>query len=137
MLIDGTGRIAITPANHLAEITVTKMLIGVWGLYCIGIAAQGIWDLDERAIGFYSAFLAIASLVGFLYFAAELEPRYSNATWLALSASGLLLTIIAGMMFFALSFSFTVLRAVAGWFLLLGGGTVGVIGLAVVARALT
>ena len=41
------------------------------------------------------------------------------------------------MMFFALSFSFTVLRAVAGWFLLLGGGTVGVIGLAVVARALT
>jgi len=137
MLIDGVGDRAITPADHLAELTVMKALIAVWALYSIGVAAQALWDFEERAIGFYSAFLTVTTGVAFLYFATTLEPRYSDGVWLGLSAATLLLTIMSAMMFFALGFTFTVLRSVAGWFLLLGGGVVGVIGLAIAARAIS
>lgn len=135
MLLTGSGDRTISMADHLAEITATKVLVAVWALYCVGVAAQALWDFEERAVAFYSASLTVATAVIFLYYAATLEPRYGEGVWLGLSAASLLLSIISAMMFFALGFTFTVMRAVAGWFLLLGGGTVGVIGLAVITRA--
>ena len=79
MLLTGEG---VSTANNLAEISIIKLLIIVWALYAVGVAAQGLWDFDERAIGFYSAFLAAASLVPFIYFVGELEQPYSNGVWL-------------------------------------------------------
>ena len=39
-------------ANLLAETTVMKMLIIVWAAYAVGVGAHGMWEFDERAIGF-------------------------------------------------------------------------------------
>ena len=39
-------------------------------------------------------------------------------------------------MFFTLSFTFTVMRAVTGWFILIGGGVVGLIGLLVLSTVI-
>lgn len=136
MLLTGSGDKTISAANHLAEITATKVLIGAWALYCVGVAAQAIWDLEDRSVGFYGLILTVATAVVFLYYASALEPRYGEGTWLGLSAATLLLSIMSAMVFFAFGFTFTVMRAVAAWFLLLGGATVGVIGLAVVSRAI-
>ncbi len=136
MLLTGSGDKTISAANHLAEITAMKVLIGAWALYCIGVAAQAIWDLEDRSVGFYGLILTVTTAVVFLYYASTLEPRYGEGAWLGLSVGALLLSIMSAMVFFAFGFTFNVMRAVAAWFLLLGGATVGVIGLAIVSRAI-
>ena len=133
MLITGDG---VKDAIHLADITVMKSLIILWALYCVGVGAQAFLDLEERTVGFYSVFLAVATLFGLLYYASVIQPRYDDAVWAGLSGATLLLTIVSGMMFFALGFTFNALRAVAGWFLLIGGGVVGIIGLTIVVRGI-
>ena len=133
MLLTGSG---VAAEKHLAELTLTKGLIAVWAVYGVAVAAQSVWDLDERAVAFYSVVATVATAAGFFYYAGNLEPRYGEPTWLSLSAATLLLAIVAGMVFFALGFTFRVLRPVASWFLLLGGGTVAVIGLAIVTRVI-
>jgi hypothetical protein len=133
MLLTGEGK----GADMLAETTVMKSMVLMWALYAVGVGAHGLWDLEDRAIGFYAAFLAVATLVPFIYFARELESSYGVGTWLALSGSSLILTVLAGIMFFYLAFALNVLRLVAGWFLLLGGGAVAVIGLAIVSTFVT
>ena len=138
MLLTEVGETVVVKASDvLAEVTVLKLLIVVWALYALGVGAHGLWDFDDRAIGFYCAFLAVATAVPFIYFAGELEPRYTVAVWLSLSGATLVLTLIAGIMFFYLAFAFNVLRLVAGWFLLLGGGVIGAIGLAMVSAVVT
>ena len=135
VLLTGTG--GGVGADMLAETTVMKSMIVLWALYAVGVGAHGLWDFEDRAIGFYSAFLAIATLIPFIYFAGELEPRYTVETWLALSGATLILTLLAGIMFFYLAFAFNVLRLVAGWSLMLGGGSVAAIGLAIVSTVVT
>ena len=119
-------------ANVLAEVNITKMLIVAWAAYAIGISAQGLWDFDERAIGFYSAILTAITAVAFFYFAANLGRAYGEAAALAVSAATLILSVLAGMMFFYLAIPFNVLRLVAGWFLLVGSVVLTAIGLALV-----
>ena len=133
MLLTGSG---ISAANHLSELTVTKMLIAAWAVYGVVVAAQAMWDLEERAIAFYSAAAAAVSIVSFFYFAGYLEPRYGESAWLGLSAATLLLSVISVLVFFALGFTFRTLRPVAAWFMLLGGGVVAAIGLAVATRGI-
>lgn len=136
MLLTGSGDRTISMADNLAELTATKVLVAAWALYCIGVAAQALWDFEERPIAFYCGSLTVATAVIFLYYAGTMEPRYGEGVWIGLSTASLLLSIMSAMMFFALGFTFTVMRAVAGWFLLLGGATVGVIGLGVLTRAI-
>lgn len=132
-----TGEGTVKPSDWLAQTMVMKGLVLAWGMYAIGVAAHGLWDFDERAIGFYSVFLAVLSAISFIYFVVELEPAYGTGTWLGLSAATLLLTVLAGMMFFTLSFTFHVLRVVTGWFILIGGGAVAAVGLGVLSSAIS
>ncbi len=127
MLLTGEG----PGAELLPETTLMKTLIFLWALYAIGVAAQAIWDLDERAIGFYSVILSIVTLLSFMYYSVELESTYSIPAWLSISGSLLLLTIMSGLTFFYLAFNFKILRLVTGWFLLLGGGVISAIGLCI------
>ena len=119
-------------ANPLAELTVMKMLIIMWAAYAVGIGAQGIWDLEERAIGLYSAFVTAGSAVAFFYFATQLVDAYGDAVTIGLSAATLVLSVLAGMVFFYLTVPFAVLRLVAGWFLLVGSIAVSAIGWAII-----
>ena len=122
----------VKDANPLAELTVMKMLIIIWAGYAVGVAAQAIWDYDERAIGLYSAFLTAGSAVALFYFATQLFDAYGDAVSISLSAATLVLSLLAGIVFFYLSVPFTVLRLVAGWFLLVGSIAVAGIGLAII-----
>ena len=101
----------------------------------------GIWEFEDRAIGFYSSFLAVASVIVFLYFAISMSPGgefsdYSEGLWLSMSAVPLVLTVISTITFFYLGFQFQLLRLVSGWFTLLGSIVIGLIGLGVVATAI-
>ena len=133
MILTGEG---VKAGPWLAQTMVMKILILAWGLYAIGVAAHGLWDLEEKAIGFYSIFLAVVSLVACLYFVAELEILYGVNAMLGMSAATLFLTVLATMMFFTLSFTFTVMRVVTGWFILIGGAVIGLIGLLVLSTAI-
>ena len=126
------GKTVAGGAQVLGQITVMKTVIVVWALYAIGVAASGLWDFDERAIGFYSAFAAIATLVPFLFFVGELERVYGGMVWLSLSGATLILAMVAAVMFFYQALQFNGLRLLSGWSLLIGGIAVGGIGLAIV-----
>ncbi len=134
MLLTGEGT---KPYAWLAQTMVMKTLILAWGLYAVGVAAHGLWDFDEKAIGFYSVFLTVLSGIAFMYFAVELEPLYGTAAWLGISAATLFLTVLAAMMFITLSFTFNVMRVVTGWFILVGGSVVAIIGLLVLSTAIS
>ena len=110
-------------------------LAAVWAVYAIGVGAHGLWDLDDRALGFHSAVVAVVSLGALAYFAGELDARYGENVMLAMSAAALVLTALATILFFYLAFGFNVLKLVSGWFLLIGGAVVSLIGLAVIAGA--
>ena len=113
--------------------TVLTAFIVLWAIYSLGVGVQAIWDTDPRAIGFYSLFLSIVSLVVFLIFALSMAENgvfeHSLGVWLAMSSVPFILTIISGLVFFYLTFELQVLRLVAGWFMLFGGTVVGLMGL--------
>lgn len=116
-------------------------LVILWAVYAVGVGATGIWEFEDRAIGFYSSFLAVASVIVFLYFAISMSPGgefsdYSEGLWLSMSAVPLVLTVISTITFFYLGFQFQLLRLVSGWFTLLGSIVIGLIGLGVVATAI-
>ena len=133
MLLTGQG----SGADVLAETTIMKTLIILWAGYAIGVGAHGIWDFDERAIGFYSAFLAVATLAGLIYFAAELQSRYGDGAWLSITGATLVLTVLAGMLFFYLAVPFNVLRLVAAWFILIGSIAIVALGLLILTTVIT
>ncbi len=114
-------------------VTALTALIVLWAIYSIAVGAHGIWDLDQRAIGFYCVFLSVASLVVFLIFALSMADggvfEHSLGTWLAMSAVPFLLSIISAIVFFYLAFEIQVLRLVAGWFMLMGSAVIGLVGL--------
>ena len=115
-------------ADVLANMTVMKGLILLWAVYAVAVAAQGFMDLEERAVGFYAGFLCVVTVIGLIYFAVELSSGYGDGPWLVMAASALILSINAGMVFFHQAIPFPAIRQVTGWFLLLGGGAVAVLG---------
>ena len=128
----------ITPALISGEgstelLTALTALIFLWAIYSLAVGAHGIWDTDPRAIGFYSIFLSIASLVVFLIFTLSMAEdgvfEHSLGIWLAMSSVPFILTIISAIAFFYLTFQLQVLRLVAGWFMLFGGTVIGLVGL--------
>ena len=125
---DGDGGKA-DAAKVLTEMTVLKALMMVWVVYTFGVAAHGLWEFEDRAIGFYSGFVAVVSLIVFLFFAIELRTVYTDAVWLLMAAAPAMLTLLAAISFFYLAFQWMVLRLVTGWFMLLGSGAVIGIGL--------
>ncbi len=119
-------------AKALTELTVLKALMMVWVVYTFGVAAHGLWEFEDRAIGFYSGFVAVVSLIVFLFFAIELRSEYTDAVWLLMAAAPAVLMLLAAISFFYLAFQWMVLRLVTGWFMLLGSGAVIGIGLVMI-----
>ena len=118
-------------SDVVVETNVMKVLIIIWAGYAIGVGAHGLWEFDDRAIGFYSAFLFAGSLIALIYYAIELNGVYGDGVWIGLSAAALVLTVLAAMLFFYLAIPFIALRKVAGWFILVGSIAVAGIGFAI------
>ena len=134
VLLTEVGKKASTVAAGDVAVSTALLttLAAVWAVYAIGVGAHGLWDLDDRAIGFHSAVVAVVSFGALAYFAGELDARYGENVMLAMSAAALVLTGLATILFFYLAFGFNVLKLVSGWFLLIGGAVVSLIGLAVI-----
>ncbi len=137
VLLTEVGKKASTVAAGDVAVSTALLttLAAVWAVYAIGVGAHGLWDLDDRAIGFHSAVVAVVSFGALAYFAGELDARYGENVMLAMSAAALVLTGLATILFFYLAFGFNVLKLVSGWFLLIGGAVVSLIGLAVISGA--
>ncbi len=120
-----------TGSDAVVETNLMKVLIILWAGYAIGVGAHGLWEFDDRAIGFYSAFLFAGSLIALVYYAIELEGVYGDDVWFGLSAAALVLTVLAAMLFFYLAIPFIALRKVAGWFILVGSIAVAGLGFAI------
>jgi len=128
MLLEGPA----TDPNVLANMTVIKGLILLWAVFVVAMAAQSYFDLEERAVGFFAGFVAIVSVVALVYFVAEMTNGYGgDGPWLTMAAATLILAINAGIVFFHQAIPFQAIRLVAGWFLLVGGSALGVLGLLV------
>jgi hypothetical protein len=121
-----------TAAKVLKATTVLKALMMVWVVYTFGVAAHGLWELEDRAIGFYSGLVAVVSLIAFLFFAIELRTVFNDAVWLTMAGATAVLTLLAAISFFYLAWQWMVLRLVTGWFMLLGSGAVIGIGLVMI-----
>ena len=120
-------------ANPLAETTILKLVIIVWAGYAIGVAAQAIWEFDERAIGFYSVLVTAVSVVALIYYATTLLVPYGDEVQLSMIVAMFLLSVPPAMVFsyYAIP-AFAALQGVAGWFLLVGGIGVTTTGLVIV-----
>ena len=129
--------------QKLGEITMMKSLIILWAAYAGAVAAQGWWDLEERAIGFYAVALAVGSAVGLIYFATQLWehdklPGVDAATvTVSLTAVSGVLSVVGAMLFFYMAIPFYGLRVVAGWFSLIGSIGITAVGLAIITTLIT
>ncbi len=121
--------------NQAANPAVTpiQMYAILWGVYGVAVAAHGIWDFEERAIGFYALFVAFASLIYLIGIGsgAFSSTEVPTASALVLSASSLLLGGLSTIVFLHLGIPFRAFRPVAGWFLLVGSVAVALLGFSV------
>ena len=124
MLLEGRS----TEADVLTNITMMKALILIWAVYAVAVAAQAYLDLEERAVGFYAGFLCVFNVIALIYFSAEMSSGYGDGPWLTMSGATLILAINAGLVSFHQAIPFQAIRLVSGWFLLIGGAAVAVLG---------
>ena len=124
--------------QKLGEITMMKTLIVLWAAYAGAVAAQGWWDLEERAIGFYAAVLTAGSVVALIYFATNLSQHgdlpgvEAVAVTVSFTAVSGILSVLGAMLFFYMAIPFYGLRLVAGWFSLVGSIGIIAVGLAII-----
>ena len=125
-------------AQKLGEVTMMKTLIILWAAYAGAVAAQGWWDLEERAIGFYALARAVGSVVALVYFAAKLSQHGDlpgvDAVAVTVSFAAVFgaLSVLGTMLFFYMAIPFYGLRVVAGWFSLVGSIAIIAVGLAII-----
>ncbi len=124
--------------QKLGEVTMMKTLIVLWAAYAGAVAAQGWWDLDERAIGFYAVALAAGSAVAIIYFATQLWEHDALpgvdavAVTVGFTAIAGALTVVGATLFFYMAVPFRQLDKVAGWFSLVGSIGITAVGLAII-----
>ena len=131
-----TSRSGRVLADPVTEVMILKTLIVLWSAYAIGVAANGLWEFDDRAIGFYGGFLSVATLVGFIYYVSQLQSPYGEAIWLGMAGATLILSVLAGLVFFYLAIPFNALRLVTAWVMVIGSIAVAAIGLAMLTTAI-
>lgn len=113
------GGLGGNAAVRLGEITVMQTAVLIWAIYAGAVAAHCLWDMEERAVGFFSALLAAASVV-FLFFFLQVWALDGDALApLILVVSSAMLAIVGALLFFTLAIPFPALRSVSGWAMLI------------------
>ncbi len=123
------GTQGTNPIQRLAEVTVMKSLIVMWAIYAAAVAAQVVWDLEERAIGLYGVGLAAASGVAFFYYVTILFRNYTSVM-LEFSIVAAALVLVAALLIFLLAIPLNAMRGATGWAMLSLAIIVAAIGLA-------
>ena len=117
---------------NAGEIVSLKSIMVIWALYAAAVAGHGLWDMEERAIGFYSVLLTVASVVFLLFFLQLWVNDNDLAIALPLVIVSAMTAIVGGLLFFCLAIPFLALRAVSGWAMLIQSIVIAGIGLAMV-----
>ena len=130
------GGMGGNPAVRLGEVAVLQTAVLIWAVYAGAVAANCLWDMEERAVGFFSALLTGASVV-FLFFFLQVWSIYNDAiALLVLAISSAMLAIVGALLFFTLAVPFPALRSVSGWAMLIQSVVITVFGLAMVATSI-
>ena len=125
---DGAGDALIHPLAVTAANNLINAVIVVWGIYAVAVAVNMLFDVDDRAVGLYTAVVTGVTLVAFIYFIIELRDRYGEAVWIGLWLSMLVLALLGCLVFVYQALRFRILQAVVGWSMLVGGSGVALIG---------
>ena len=124
------GGMGDNAAVRLGEITVLQTAALAWAIYAAAVAAHCVWDMEERAIGFYSVLLVAASVVSLLFFLQVWLPDGDSFALIVLVISSAMLALVGGLLFFTLAFPFPALRSVSGWAMLIQSIIIAAFGLA-------
>ena len=124
-------------ARQMGEVPVLKTILVAWAVYAAVVAAQGIWDLEERAIGFFSVPLTVVSLVALLFFVQIWVDGGSDAVMVSLLTSTAMLSIVGALLFFYMAIPFPSLRSVAGWAMLIQSIVLAAFGMAMVTTTIS
>lgn len=133
MLLGSAG----SPAAMVAQVTIMKAVIIMWAIYAAVVAAQGLWDFDDRAIGFFGIPLAAISILALGYFAIQMSDLYDWTVWLSLALGTALLAFIAVLLFFYLAIPFRVLKSFSAWSMLVLSVIIAAIGMTIMATGIT
>ncbi len=125
---DGAGDALIHPLAVTAANNLMNAVIVVWGIYAVAVAVNMLFDVDDRAVGLYTAVVTGVTLVTFIYYIIELRDRYGEAVWIGLWISMLVLALLGCLVFVYQALRFRILQAVVGWSMLVGGSGVALIG---------
>ena len=126
------GSLSSSVADKGGETVVLKSLMLSWAIYMAAVAAQGFWDLEERAIGFYGVLLTVISVIALLFFIQIWIDTEETVVMVPLVVSTAMLSIVGALVFFFMAIPFPGLRAVSGWALLLQSVIVVGIGMAMI-----
>ena len=114
-----------------AEINVFKTLLVFWAIYAGAIAAHGVYDFDDRAIGFFGVPLAAVSITVAVFASTQMLNNYDWTIWLSIAVSGLLLGLVGIVLFFNLALTLRALNALAAWTMLVFSVVLTAIGVAI------
>lgn len=131
------GSVSSGAIVRAGETTVLSALIVTWAVYAAAVAANCLWDMEDRAIGFYSVLLAVASLVMLFFFLQIWALDNDAVAVLLLAIASALLAIVSGLLFFTLAFQFPVMRLVSGWALLIQSIVVVGFGMTMITTTIT
>ena len=125
---DGAGDALIHPLAVTAANNLMNAVIVVWGIYAVAVAVNMLFDVDDRAVGLYTAVVTGVTLVAFIYYIIELRDRYGEAVWIGLWLSMLVLALLGCLVFVYQALRFRILQTAVGWSMLVGGSGVALIG---------
>ena len=130
------GGLGGNAAVRLGETTVLQTAVLIWAIYAGAVAAHCLWDMDERAVGFFCALPTAASVVFMLFFLQVWTQHNDTFALLALAISSAMLAIVGALLFFTLALPFPALRSVSGWAMLIQSVVIVAFGLAMTFTAI-
>lgn len=122
---------------RVAQLTVMKTLILAWVVYTAVVAAHGLWDFDDRAIGFYGVPLTAVSVLALAYFGTQMTGDYDWPVWLSFAAVSALLSFIAALLFFYMAIPFRVLKSFCAWSMLVLSVVIAAVGMGILTAGIS
>ena len=123
------GTQGTNPIQQLAEVTVMKSIIVMWAIYAGAVAAQVVWNLEERAIGFYGDGLPAAGVASFFYYFTILL-RNNTSVMLEFSIVTAALVLVSALLIALMAIPYDAMKVATGWAMLSLAIIVVAIGLA-------
>jgi hypothetical protein len=127
-IVGATGAIALTllagwaPVPTSSKVALHALLstIVIWAIYAALVAAVGLWNVDPRGLGLYSAYGAVVMIGQVIY-------CFTTAFTLAGLICGIVQAVAFAMLFFYLAIPLNGLKKATAWVLVLVGPIHGIL----------